>query len=82
MRIFTENATLKSLEKYDSYLLVYREEHERINQAQAAELVREAVLIHSPGEILKQQGYLLMLQMKHDLIFIKKDDSDGQKQQD
>ena len=79
MRIFTENATLKSLEKYDSYLLVYRDEHERISQAEAAELVREAVLIHSPGEILKQQGYLLMLQMKHDLIFIKKDEQEDEK---
>lgn len=82
MRIFTENATLKSLEKYDSYLLVYRDEQERISQAEASALVRKAVLIHSPGEILKQQGFLLMLQMKHDLIFIKKDERDGQKQQD
>lgn len=81
MRIFTENATLKSLEKYDSYLLVYRDEHERISQAEAVKLVRQAVLIHSPGEILKQQGYLLMLQIKNDLVFIKKDDSDGKKQQ-
>lgn len=73
MRPYSLKATLKSLQKFEKYELVsLQNEIEEITREQAETLARKAMMIQSPGEILKDKDFLLMLWLRKERVYLKK----------